>query len=43
VATVEGFVKDKAPDVAEAASAAAKKVSATIRQARGTKPADQGK
>jgi hypothetical protein len=43
VATVEGFVKDKAPDVAEAASAAAKKVSATIRQARGTKSADQGK
>lgn len=43
VATVEGFVKDKAPDVAEAASAAAKKVSSTIRQARGTKSAGQGK
>jgi hypothetical protein len=36
VAAVEGFVKDKAPDVAEKATAAAKKVSATIRQARGT-------
>ena len=41
VSTVEGFVKDKAPDVAEAASAAAKKVSSTIRQARGTQQVDQ--
>lgn len=43
VATVEGFVKDKAPDVAEATSAAAKKVSSTIRQARGTQQVDQSK
>ena len=43
VSTVEGFVKDKAPDVAEAASAAAKKVSSTIRQARGTQQVDQSK
>ena len=43
VATVEGFVKDKAPDVAEVASAAAKKVSSTIRQARGTQQVDQSK
>jgi hypothetical protein len=43
VATVEGFVKAKAPDVAEKATLAARKVSSTIRQARGTKQADQGK
>lgn len=36
VATMEEFVKDKAPEVVEKATAAAKKVSATIRQARGT-------
>jgi hypothetical protein len=41
--TVEEFVKAKAPDVAEKATLAAKKVSSTIRQARGTKQADQSK
>lgn len=31
VATVEEFVKDKAPDLAEKASSAAKKVASTVR------------
>lgn len=43
VATVEDFVKTKAPDVAEKATVAAKKVSSTIRQASATKKANPAK
>jgi hypothetical protein len=34
VATVEDFVKDKAPDLAEKATSAAKKVASTVRSAK---------
>lgn len=42
VATVEDFVKDKAPDIAEKATTAAKKVASTVRQARGDGKTNQG-
>ena len=35
VHTVEEFVKDKAPDLADKATSAAKKVATTVRNARG--------
>ena len=39
VHTVEEFVKDKAPDLADKASSAAKKVATTVRNVRGEKGA----
>jgi len=39
VHTVEEFVKDKAPDLADKATSAAKKVATTVRNARGGKGA----
>jgi hypothetical protein len=39
VHTVEEFVKDKAPDLAEKATSAVKKVSGTIRNSGGAKGA----
>jgi len=39
VHTVEEFVKDKAPDLADKATSAAKKVATTVRNARGEKGA----
>jgi len=36
---VEEFVKDKAPDLADKATSAAKKVATTVRNARGEKGA----
>jgi hypothetical protein len=39
VHTVEEFVKDKAPDLAEKATTAVKKVADTVRNARGEKGA----
>jgi len=39
VHTVEEFVKDKAPDLADKATSAAKKVVTTVRNARGEKGA----
>jgi hypothetical protein len=38
VDTVEGFVKDKAPDLAGKATSAAKNVASTVRSGRGSKP-----
>lgn len=43
VSTVEEFVKAKAPEVAEKATVAAKKVSSTMRKTRVTKPANKSK
>ena len=40
VHTVEGFVKDKAPDLADKATSAAKSVASTVRSARGSQPED---
>jgi hypothetical protein len=39
VHTVEEFVKDKAPDLADKATSAAKKVATTVRNVRGEKGA----
>lgn len=39
VHTVEEFVKDKAPDLADKATTAAKKVATTVRNVRGEKSA----
>jgi len=38
VNTVEGFVRDKGPDLAGKATMAAKNVASTVRSARGSKP-----
>jgi hypothetical protein len=38
VSTVEEFVKDRAPDLAEKATSAAKKVASTVRNASEQKP-----